>query len=411
MRSRFISFLLMIAVLLSVIPLAACKNGAGKHGETEAPATAEPKDDPTYTHLVCYWPEEADYESCDYALIVEKPEFSRAVSSGYAFNQAVDRYINELSKRIERDYLPSAVAKPPYTQVNCDVDRVGNVTNVVFTELHCYEAQPYSETYVLMLDERGNEVNLCDLLLDYHAENLAAKRIAELIKGRDGYYEADESKVLASIDSRHGVRATEDGCIVYIHSGMLAPYEEGELAFSLGFDEVAPDFIGEDGALSALEYRRLTEFLGMVADSVIVRESDVVSGVMPEFAATLFMSEAARKMDIRPEAGRINIPSADFESYYRRCFNADFPGIDREAHDIRLENGVYAVLSSNQKYSYHIDFESAERTGDELTVTGDVVFGDFGYAFSEPVCHVRITLLRDEQSPFGFVLKDFKMQL
>lgn len=402
MRSRVFAFLLIILLLLGAAPLGACSKTPGNDGATDVP-TAEPKEDPTYTHLVCYWPENAGYENCDYALIFEKPVFSRERSSGYAFNQAVERYIKALSKRIEEEYMPSSVAKPPYTQVNCDVERVGNITNIVFTELHCYEAQPYTETHVLMLDERGEELSIGDVLLNYHAEELVSRRIAELIKGKSGYYEADAGKVLSALDLSSGVKATENGCVVYVHEGLLAPYEEGELAFSLTMEELLPDILGE-GGMSLESYRSLNEFLGMAAAAVAVRQNTVENGVMDAYPATLFMADAAKRMGIRPESGRIRVPEKDFEAYYFRCFGSEFPGVSRDAYDIRHEDGVYAVLNSNQKYSYNVDIRSLERSGAELRITGDIVFGSFGYAFSEPVCPVTILLEEAPDSPFGFIL-------
>ena len=57
-------------------------------------------------------------------------------------NLAVEKYLDELSARIENEYLPASIAKPPYTEVACRVENTGSITNIIFTERHCYEAQP-----------------------------------------------------------------------------------------------------------------------------------------------------------------------------------------------------------------------------------------------------------------------------
>ena len=402
----------MAAVIAFAFLFGGCR---GKNNGTEPTAepvvTEAPQVDQTFSHLICYWPEDADYSTCDYALVVEKPEFSETFTAGHAMNLAVEKYLDELSARIENEYLPASIAKPPYTEVACRVENTGSITNIIFTERHCYEAQPYTETYVLMLNERGSELNLCDVLLTYHAEALIAEHIAGVIAGDTKYFSADAAKVLSCLDIRHGACASNDGCTVYIREGMLAPYEEGELSFDIRFADVCPDFVGSGKAVSEDEYRLLVEFLGMVCDAAIVRGDDITGGALSPYAATAFMREAAAKMGIVSKAGRINVPAADFEDYYRRCFGNDFPGIDTDAHDIKLQDGNYSVLARLPEYSYYLDITGGETNGDMLELRGDVTFGTFGYAFSDPVCHASVTLVRSADSPFGFVLREFRMSL
>ena len=412
MRSRTIktaSAILLAAVMLF---MTACYGAGRKPDNTADPHVTEVPDvEYTMKRIIRYWPEDASYEDCDYACIADVPEFSKTFTYGYAMNAAVDGYLDKLAERIEKSYMPSSISKPPYTEVIAHVEHVGGVTNIVFNERHCYEAQPYSETYVIMLDERGNELTLCDVLLSYHAEELAARRISEMLAEDERYENADENKVRSVIDIRHGARATEAGCTVFVHEGLLAPYEEGELAFEMRFRDLLPDFAGEGKAVSEEEYRKLTEFFSYFSNAIIVRGGGVENGVLSAYTATGFMAEASDSFGLVPKAGRVSVPEAEFESYYRRCFGTEFPGIDAEACDIRHENGFYTVPIAKRDLEYHVDMLSAERSGEELVITGDMVYGSFGFAYSETVRHVTVRLTESADSPFGFILTGFEMKL
>lgn len=402
--------LLVLMLTLSML-FAACKKPAPEETTPAPVVTQAPEVEYSIVKLACYWPENSDPSNCEYSLYVEKPEFSQAFTAGYALNRAVDNYISELTDRIETKYIPAAVAKNPYTHVTCSVERMGKFTNIIFTENENYEVQPYSETYVLMLDERGNEINLCDIFYTYHAEQLVADRIAELISDDGRYFPVDNGKIIDALDIVHGAKITPYGAVIYIHEGLLAPHEEGELKFDIKSSEICPVFVGEEKALSYDEYITLTDFLGMVCDSVIVRGDNVVDGVMTDYSATVFMAEASQRMNLVPSAGRINVPEADFEEYFRGCFGTDFPEIDLDAHDIKHPKDTYSVLARKLEYTYYVDMLSAEWADELLTINGDLTFGTFGYAFTAPVCHVTIELVRNETSPFGFTVRSFLMNL
>ncbi|MBR0156369.1 MAG: hypothetical protein IJM20_02480 [Clostridia bacterium] len=406
-----ISRILLILALAAAMLFAACSK-KGEAAPTNVPAVTEaPEVEYSIIKVACYWPEDADPDNCDYSLFIEKPEFSQAFTAGYALNRAVDDYIDKLTDRIESRYIPAAVSAKPYTYVTCRVERIDSYTNIIFTENEYYEVQPYSETYVLMLDDRGNELNLCDVFMNYHAENLVAEHIAQLIANDGRYYDADAAEIIGALDIAHGAKITPEGATVYIREGLLAPFEEGELSFEILFADIAPEFVGEDKALSFEEYRTLTEFLGLVCDSAIVRGDDIEDGVLTQYAATAFMALASERMGIVPQAGRIAVPETDFEQYFLGCFGTEFPGIDTEAHDIKQQNGNYMVLNKKPEYTYYVDMFSAESDGDSVLITGDITFGTFGYAFTTPVCHVTVTLVRNAESPYSFTLKTFDMNL
>lgn len=398
------SLTLLLALILC-LTLVSCGTGSEDEPEaTEAPASY------TVVKNIRYWPEDADYETCDYALIVDTPKFAGTDTSGYSMNLAVGEYLNGLAERVEKEYMPASVAQPPYTEVSCEVDTVDGITNVVFTESHCYEAQPYTETYVLMLNERGEQVNLRDVLLSYHAEDLVASALEKKIAGDGRYYEADAAKILTFLDLVHGARTLDGGFRVYIPEGRLASLDEGELAFDLTFAEAAPDFVGEGRALSWEEYRGITELLGYVSNGCVVRGDEIADGAVTAYAATSFMGELAQGLGYAPEAGRISVPADEFEKLFRACFGTDFPGIDTDAHDIRLEDGSYSVRFRRKEYRYNVDMLSVTREGGTVSITGDLMFGDFGYAFTDYICHVSVTLHENSASPFGFTLDEFLLR-
>lgn len=374
-----------------------------------AEPSVQPTEAPAYEtmHYVRYWPEDADYDSCDYACVLELPVFSQELTAGYSINREIELYRAELFERIENDYMPSAITDPPYTEVQCEVVTSGEVTSIVFHEKHCHEAQPENSVYTLMLDGRGERINLCDLFLNYHAERMTAEAIAKRISGDRRYYQTDTDGILAFLDINHGAKATDTGCTVYIPEGKLAPYEEGVLEFDFTFDELAPDFVGDGKALTLEQYRRLTEFLAFAADGIVVRGDFIENGVLTAYAASSFMGELAQTLGIKPEAGRINIPEEQFLSLYRGCFGTEFPGIDTDAHDIKLEDGVYKVRSTKKSYRYNVDMLEAERNGSELVIAGELWYGSFGYAYTEFAYRVSIVLEENSASPYGFTLKEF----
>lgn len=400
------------AVLLAAFTLLFCACTGKEPSEPERPrATEPPQVEYTVTHMIRYWPEDADYDSCDYACTVEIPEFKKSYTAGYNMNKAVDAYIENLASRIENGYMKAAEVDPPVSEVSCEVGYARGFTNVIFTEKHSYTAKPYYSSYVLMLDENGDEISLCDLFLNYHAEQLIAEKLSEKVCSDPDYFEALPNDILPLLDIRHGAYVTEDGCCVFIREGALAPEDKGELRFMLGSEDIVPEPVS-CGAITPKEYRSLIEFLAYVSDALVVRTEQIENGVLSPYAATSFMGELVNSLGYIPEAGRIELPREEFLSLYRSCFGAEFPGIDAEAHDIREnEDGSFSVLAKEKPYRYNIDMLTAQRKGGELDLTGDLMYGEFGYAFSEFVCHASIRLVPNSDSPYGYTLTDMLLGL
>lgn len=402
----------LLAVLLLLSCFAACKNGGNSKDDNDVRVTEAPDVEYSFTHLIRYWPEDADYDSCDYSCVVQIPQFSLTYTYGYAMNQAVELYIEDLHYRIENDYMLSAIADHPHSEIKCTVEQLRGVTNIIFDEEHDYEAQPNKQTYVLMLDDFGNELNLCDVILNYHAETIIAGLIADRIASDGRFYSLDANNIAPLLDIAHGASATKEGCRVFLREGTIAPFEEGELAFNFTFEEIFARFGEAANVLTFEEYKELTEMLCYCADAAIVREENIKDGVLTPFEATSFMGEAVERFELVPQAGRITVSKDEFETFYKNCFGADFPGIESAAFDIKLlDDGGYSVSAGRKPYEYHIDILSAAANGNSITLNGDMIFGTFGYAFTSYVCHVSIVLERNPESPFGFTLIDFGMSL
>ncbi|MBO4562860.1 MAG: hypothetical protein J5772_04530 [Clostridia bacterium] len=393
-----------IAVLFAA--LCGCAHKPAVPETTEEPHTTPIPSVPyTVTHLIRYWPEDADYSTCDYACTIEKPEFSKQYYSGFFINAEVEGYLLDIESRIENEYMPASIAKPPYTQVSCSVEYVNGFTNIIFTEEHCYEAQPYTETHVIIVDEEGHRVNLRDVFRVYRAEEIAAGAIARRIAGDSRYYEADDMKVLSAIDVKDGAAATETGCRIYIKAGVLAPFEEGELAFDLSFEDVCPDFVGEGRILTVEEYRNISDFLSIVAGATVIRGENIKNGRVPPYTATRFMAEMVRSFGIASEAGRYEVPKERFEDCFFDCFGAEFPGVDTDAHDIVIKDGAYSVLAGRDIFVCNVDMLEAREENGAIEITGDIMDGSYGSASSMFMAHVAVRLERNEKSPFGFTLK------
>ena len=401
----------LIACLLAALFSCGCTSG-NVAAPTEAPlATEIPEVAYENITMIQYWPEDADYSTCDYACTVEKPVFSRAYTAGAAMNAAVENYIEELFTRIEEDYIPGSVAKPPYTQVSSAVQMLGRFTEIVFTEEHCWEAQPYQETYVLILDERGNECGINDIYRTYHAELYIAEALPEALKKLDipCFEGLDAGLLLPYIDPVHGCVADGECCTVFIEEGAAAPYEFGELAVALPNAALLPAFVGD--AITEEEFYSLADMTDLVCSAAVVRGDNIEGGILTQYEATAFMGGAALDMGLVPEKGRLNIAEERFLACYRECFGNEFPGIDTDGFDIKKTEGGYSVSASQKLYEYHLDFISAEFEDGVLTVTADMYYGAYGSAYSVPVAHVVCRAARNGESPYGFTVNDFIMSL
>ena len=396
------------ALALLYLAITFANHAKGEPLPSEAPA---PTEQAAYTveHIIRYWPLDADYNSCDYACIMDKPVFAKTQTAGAAMNKAVEAYFEGLFERIENEYTPAAIADPPYTEVKCEVENYGEYTNVVFTEEHCYEAQPYKTTRTLILNARGTEVNANDVFRTYHGEERIAKAVLELMKKAGYCYEAELNDVLARLDIANACVVDDNGATVFLPEGVFAPYDYGELSFTVPAEQIMPDIVGS--TLTREEYEAISRLTDAAASANIVRGSNVEDGVCTEYAATAFMGTAILRQGRASEKGRINLPAEEFDGYYRSCFGKDFPGIDTDGFDIRIEDGVYSISASQKTYEYHVDMLSAERTGDGLKIEGEVVFGGYGYPYSTPVCRVEIRLEKNAESPYGYELRDFIMSL
>lgn len=375
---------------------------------TQSPVSSPAPDvDYTFTHYIRYWPETAGYDDCEYAVTVQIPQFSNTFTAGYNMNAAVQGYVDGLYARVESTYMGLAVADPPYTEVSCEVVRAGDYTNVIFTESHCYEAQPTVETYVLILDEDGLEVNLDAVFSTYHAEALAASAIVKIMASGDIYYDGiDETAVLAALDIKNGCRVTETGCVIYLHEGIFAPYDYKELQFELPSITFCPAFItdSDTAELTEVQYRLVEQYMGYLISACIIREDEFSDGTLTEYSASAFMGDAVLALGLTPSAGRVYIGEQDYLNIYQSCFGVGFPGIDTDGHSITLSDGLYSVSTVQQAYVYGLDMTSASFDAESgiLTISGDVMFGAPGYAYTTYVCHAVLELRPNSDSPFGF---------
>lgn len=369
-------------------------------GGAEPSVSPAPRVPYSATHYIRYWPEDADYESCDYSCVVELPEFDGTYTAAFAMNRAVQGYLEDLQSRIENQYLVKATAEKPHTEVTLSVEYIPGCTDIVFTEAHSYSDTPYEYTYALMLDDYGNQLSLADIFLDYHAESRVSKLVAKQLG-------CDEMSALAAVDIIHGAKATLAGCSVFVRAGVISALEYGEKKLDFSFSDLSP--ASELDALDQKQFESVTELLCFAANAAAVRQENITGGILSEFEASSFMGEFIRTRGIMPKAGRIEIKKDEFEAYYRSIFGADFPGIDTNGHDIKLENGVYSIRDSAKQYEYHVDIFDAYEQAEGLIITGDMIFGAFGYAFSSYTCHVRVVLERASSSPYGFRLVEFVM--
>lgn len=397
--------LTLIALLLALLTAAGCAKTPEQ--EDEPRVTPVPEAEYTVSHVVRYWPEDADYDTCDYACVAQVPEFSLSHSCGYRMNAEVEAYLESLERRIETLYIPNSEAKPPYTEVAFEVVRTGDITNIIFREKHSWGVVPYTESHVVMLDENGGRISLNDVFMTYHAGERIAEVIAERLEKDPRFAAKTKEELLPLIDLREGGYAIENGARVYIKRGGIAPVEEGELAFEVSFEEAHPELEAAD--ISWDEYRGLVRLLRAASEAIVVRMESFENGEMSVYTAMGFMARAVRELKLVPEAGRICVPQKDFEALYTACTGAQFPGIDEAEHDIELEDGVYSVKNTLPPYEYNVDIISLTREGENVLIDGDLIYGAFGFRASEFNCHIRLTLRESGKSPYGFEVRSLEL--
>lgn len=397
----------LLPFLMAALMLVSCRPNKPS-GEEEPRVTPVPEAEYTVSHIVRYWPEDADYETCDYACVAQVPEFSMTQTSGYAMNAAVDAYLEELAARIENEYMPKAEAKPPFTEVTFEYRYENGVSNVVFREKHSWEVVPYYETHVLMLNEKGERINLNDVFMNYHAEDRIAEALAKRLERDSRFAPKTKEELIPLLDIREAACAIDPGARIYIRRGGLAPLEEGELAFDISYEEVLPEILG-DGETELSELRGIVKLLRDVSNAAVVRGQGFEEGETTAYTATAFMARAVRELGIVPAAGRIQVPQKDFESLYRACTGAGFPGIDTEAHSIELKEGAYSVSATLPAFEYNVDILSFMREGERITIEGDMIYGAFGFASTEFNAHVHIELCESSESPYGFAVSVYRI--
>ena len=90
--------ILLFAIIAAMLFSCACAKAPSDGAEPSvSPAPRVPY---SATHYIRYWPEDADYESCDYSCVVELPEFDGTYTAAFAMNRAVQGYLDDLQSRI-----------------------------------------------------------------------------------------------------------------------------------------------------------------------------------------------------------------------------------------------------------------------------------------------------------------------
>lgn len=399
----------LLPLILAALMLISCRPSE-PHEEEPPRVTETPEASYTVSHMIRYWPEEASYDTCDYACTVQLPVFSKEHASGYAMNAAVDAYLESLAARIETQYMRDASQKPPYTEVTFEHSSANGVTNVLFREKHSWDTEPYSETHVLMLNERGARIGINDVFLNYHADERAAEIISKRLEDDPRFPAKSKEELMPFIDAREGVCAIENGARIYVRRGGIAPLQEGELAFDIEFSELLPEIFGEC-ELDMEQYRGLVMLLRDVSDSAVVRMENIENGSASPYTATAFMARAVRRLGILPKAGRTAVPQKEFEALYAACIGGSFPGTDTQAHDIKLENGEYSVSDSVPAFEYNVDILSVKREGDTIEIEGDMISGSFGAPDTMFNSHVTVTVEINPESPYGFRVANYMIHM
>lgn len=393
---RLFAILLAAAVTASLI---SCRKKQPEPEPTPAPTEDANAEFIGHTAAgrVRYWPDGADEDTAEYALFVDYPVFDKTNSAASAINAAMDDYILSLADRVEKDHVPTADGKS-YSKATFEVGFARGYLNVIFHVKH----GEIAETDALMFDRRGDKMTVFDIFLSYNANIMAANAICLKMEDDPLLPSPDPNVILGEVDREYRVSATDTGCTVWFPPDSV---EQGEHAFELSFEDVLGSLVSPEGAFAGFdEYASAQELIRMALLSVIIHAETVENGVLSPYAAGVFMTQAAA--GVPSTAGRRIMPKDEFESLYRSCFGEDYPGCDPDSDSVRMEDGVYSISVSAPSFVYNVEPNSVVSDGDTVVITGDLMTGTFGERWSEFVCPVTVTLQRNAESPYGFVLRE-----
>ena len=74
-----------------------------------------------------------------------------------------------------------------------------------------------------------------------------------------------------------------------------------------------------------------------------------------------------------------------------------------------MHDDCYLIDASTKQYEFHLDITDAVSENGMLILTGDVIYGSFGYANTEYVCHASLVMRPSEASPFGYEFVDYAL--
>lgn len=364
-----------------------------------------------------YYPDGADAESAAYVLTFSLPLFDEASPSGVRMNEALDIYREELLERVNAERVPFADGSDstPYTSVACEIDVSRGYLNVRLFESVCFAGNVEIIPFVMVLEESsGLETSLHSLCSIYQLEEVIAQQIYNAVERERESFLGDISiaDILLYIDLYNGFAVTDEGCLIYLPAGTLAPEARGTLGIALAQSALLPAFVGE--SINEDEYALILPMLDALAAASAPYYESFAQGNPPAYVASAFLSAyftAALKEEKRDQP-YLSVPRAEYEAVFAASFTGDFPPDLNEAGDGTMldvmEENYLVPIRPSVPYRMRVDDAIREENG--LLLYAMVMFGTPGSGTDGELAAATLELQKDASSPWGYRFISMQLQ-
>ncbi len=377
---------------------------------TKTPAASLPVNTPeaqtdngySISTVTIFFPEGTSDADAEYQLTYSIPVFPES-----ALNDAINRFVEELTARVTEERMPLAdragSAAIPYTLVEFEVRKAsnpaGSYTNILFTETASYDGSD-SETVIttLVLDALGSECGLAKISGVYAPDALVAQQVWNIIALDPGNYYGDLAleDIVAVLDLYNGFTVAEEGYTVYVRPGKLA---DQSLEFSFARSALYPEFVGD--ILDAEEYESLLPAINATATACAPNYDGFV-GTPSDAVATAFLRTLL--------LGNAPVSTISWDDY-TACAARHFGDISITKGAAGADPGTEIagdnVNLTAAETAYGLQCEDATIENGTLSIVGVLMYGKPGSSNTGVIGPAAITL---EQAGDGWHITAFEIR-
>ena len=388
-------------ITASILLFAGCTNEAAVVDVTQTPVAslpeptmdtaAETDDGYSVNTVTVFFPEGTTEADADYQLTYSIPLFPSE-----PMNEAVNRFIGELTARVTEERMPLADRAGgtaiPNTLVEFEVRKAenfaGSYTNVLFTETAAYdESDVETSTTILVLDAFGNECSLAKVSKVYAPDALVAQQVWNIIaREPDNYYgDVASEEIAAVLDLYNGFTVAEEGYTVYVGPGKLA---DTALEFSFSRSALYPEFVGD--ILDAQDYESLLPAINAAA-AACAPNYESFSGTPSNPIAAAFL----RTLLLGDTPSAI-VSWEDYTACAARYFGEFSMTKEAAGEDpgTTISDGSVTLTATGSVYG--LACEDATLENGALCIVGKLMYGEPGSSNTGEIGPASITLVQAE---------------